>query len=168
MLYKKNDIDTNITVDRDYIIKNEESSTTGSYLNNIQGTYDPVLPKGVDVFRDVQEELFSFTNEGIKLKAQNFFNIFKNISYNFFHDCNNNESFSKLALSILEDCVIIEWNFNNIRIGFVFDDEHDGCIYYVVESDCNNKSNSAQSGILTENQYGVFIEELLKFIIGKI
>lgn len=159
------DVDKTITGTETTKIYHENGHTSISVYENMQNEYHQVLPQNLDIFNDVKKKIGEIKDELIKKQITNFFVIFQNMCLNIFSSESISNYLSKLYLSILDDSVIIEWNYDNFRIGYVFEQDATKSSYYRVMNDSITGKFESCSQLLNNN-YSDIIFNSINFVLS--
>ncbi len=150
-----NSISINSGDDRYYITNNEKKDH-----------YSMVLPQNIDIFSGILKKAKNIADPQI---YDYVLQILLSLN-NTLHQINQTDiiknNLSKLNLSIMSDeSVLIEWNFENFRIGFSIEPNLSESSYYVVSDDKISGAYSSEANLLTPVEVDSVIQNIINFVL---
>ena len=139
------------------------NNTSNSYLNT--NIYPVMLPLNVDVFSSLSKSIITLEDEEVAKQVKKILSCL----YLSLKKAINNKSISnylpRLHLTQQDDMsALIEWNFQNFRIGFILDTNKDENYFFMISQ--NKIMNSYKSDLqkLDVDNF-VYMDEIIKYVL---
>ncbi|MCL1804083.1 MAG: hypothetical protein FWG30_10730 [Eubacteriaceae bacterium] len=141
------------------------SNTTSSSYNNAM-QYCTLLPSNLNVFANVADGIGKLEDHGVAMQVQK---VLSNL-YTALQAASSNQiidnHLSLLHLAQQDDrSALVEWNFQDFRIGFSIELDKDESSYYVVTQDRDLKAFEMGTYKLESNNSSTF-EKIVEFVLG--
>lgn len=148
------------------ISRNSNDDQYYSTNNEKRNHYSIVLPQNIDIFTDILKKAKTIENPHIYGYVLQLMLSFKNILLQLNQSEIITNNLSKLNLNImLDESVLIEWNFENFRIGFSIGPNLSESSYYVISDNKISGSYSSEASLITPDQFDIVIQNIINFVL---
>lgn len=137
-----------------------------TYSSLFESAYSAPITEGLDVIRDAAKAIALIENGSVKSQVIQVLELIQNrlTWLSRFYELFNR--LPKILLSVSDDQTsLLEWNFENFRIGFTLEPKKEESHYYLVSQDKQMGTFSASSAKL-ENEERDKINALVDYVIG--
>jgi hypothetical protein len=142
-----------------------QSNTATSGVTEDYSPYIFVLPSNFNILREVNSIIAKIHNPNVKKNIDEFINILQGVLLEVRHSISNSSNLPPLKFRLHEDdSVLIEWIFNDFRIGFSIEPNNDDSGWYLVSND--NLNEESKSGHLKLELLAPLFTKLLTFALS--
>lgn len=115
-----------------------------TYSSVFDSAYFTPLKAGLDAIYDAFRAISKIENNNVKKQAVQVLTLIQDRLSNLSLYSDLQNRLPKILLSVLEEgSVLLEWNFENFRLGISLEDDEKESSYYIVSRDNNDDSFSA-------------------------
>lgn len=137
--------------------------TSDSY--SMLSSYQTLLPHNIDVFSVITDALQTLTNPTVKDETIVFLGRVNAYLQTVSLTSHATNYLSKLNLIEQDDgVVLIEWNFQNFRIGFLIEPKNEESSYYIISEDKEIGSFMAETRRIGR-RYDEVIEKIVRYVL---
>lgn len=149
---------------------NSDSENRSMFVSTASGAtmarYYLAMPQNMDVFSTIIKKSSTIENPEMVDYIKGLTESLRNVLHNFDNREKISNRLSKFILNNMPDkSVLIEWNFDNFRIGFSIEPNLDQSSYYVISDDKISGSYSSQSYLLKPDQFDTVANNIMNFVL---